>query len=381
MSILQLNYLRAYNIHLHHHLRPVMFIWNPLIALVGLFTLIRCDILHSLELDTQAAQLPASIIQISNANLLIISRPNRDHFTLLVLTSSDQKHECGSCLDLQKILPRVASVWYQNYPESQYLYFAEVDIVDRSNVEIFNYLKLKTIPQIWLIPPSHISGLHEEQRLKKYNAEGEEYYDNFDILHEPHAQFDIPDTSIDDQVFQFADWLAIGTLKSIIVGQENPLRKFALTFGATFGTILLIKKRGPGFITGSVTKGKVYQMGLLLILLLILGGYSFTTIQQVPFVAKNDEGAPIFISGGIHYQFGVEMPLMALVYFSLGAALVTIVYLGNYKVTDVSLIRSDNTKALVQILAVGVLYLLYSWLTSIFLRKDSDYPFLLLKLL
>lgn len=352
-----------------------------MIAVFGLLSLVECDIFHSLELDIQAAQLPASIIQMSNSNLLIISQPNRDYFTLLVLTSSDEKHDCDSCLDLKRILPRIATVWHQNYPESQYLYFAEVDIVDRSNVEIFEYLKLKSIPQIWLIPPSHIAAVHNEQRLKKYDPEGIEYYDNFDILHEPHAQFSIPDTSLENQVFQFADWLAVGILKQIIVNPEDPMKKFALTFAATFGTILLIKKKGPGFITGTVTKGQIYQFVVFLLLLLILGGYSFTTIQQVPFIAKNDEGVPIYISGGIHYQFGMEMPIMSFVYFSLAAALVTTIHLGNYKVTEVSLIRSDSTKALVQIVAAGVVYLLYSLLTSIFLRKDLDYPFPLLKLL
>lgn len=364
-----------------HHSKLAMFFWNAFIGLVALLTVAKCDILHALELDLAAIQLPESIIQITNANLLIISRPDRDHFTLLVLTSSDEKHNCEACLQLKRILPRVVSVWYQNYPASQYLYFAEVDIVDRSNVDIFNHLRLREVPQVWLIPPSSIAALHEKQRLKKYDKEGNEYFENYDILQEPHAQFSIPDTSLDDQVFKFADWLAIGTLKLIVVNQENPIKKFGLTFGATLGTILLIKKRGPSFITNTITKGRIYQVVLIVMLLLILGGYSFTTIQQVPFIAQNDKGVPIYISGGLHYQFGVEMLLVAFVYFSLAAALVVLVYLGNYKVTDISAIKTDNTKALMQILAAGVLYLLFSWLTSIFLRKSLDYPFPLLKVL
>lgn len=355
-------------------------LWLHLLPIFWIFSLVNSDLLHALDLDSWSSQLPGYVIAITNANLLIISRPNRDHFTLLVLTSTDDKHNCDSCHALKRILPRIVSIWHQNYPGSQYLYFAEVDIVDRSNVEIFNYLRLQEIPQIWLIPPSHIAQLHNLTSARKFNEHGEEYFENFGILHEPHAQFEIPDTSFDDQVFQFADWLAIGTLKSVVVNQENAVTKFALTFGATFGSILLLKKKGPSIITSTITKGKIYRFLCIFMLLAILGGYSFTTIQRVPFIAQNDKGEPIYISGGIQYQFGVEMVLVGANYLFLGVAIVAMVYLGNYKVTEESTIKSVNLKAFLQVLTTGVLYLLFSSLTSMFLRKDPDYPYPMTKL-
>lgn len=354
--------------------------WKPILPILWLFVLVNADIFHQFELDLRASELPGGIISITNNNLLIISRPNRDHFTLLVLTSTDDKHKCDVCHVLKRLLVRVASAWYKNYPGSQYLYFAEVDVVDRSNVEMFNYLKLDLVPQIWLIPPSHIAELHNNTRAKKFNDEKEEYFDNYDILLEPHAQFEVPDSSFDDQVFRFADWLAIGTQKRVIVKEENAVAKFIATFGATFGAILLLKKKGPKFITGTVTKGKIYQVMTFFALLAILGGYSFSSIQRVPFIAQNDKGEPIYISGGIHYQFGVEILLVSANYLLLGIAFVTLVYLGKYRVTDKSAIKSTSIQAVLQIVALGVVYLLFSILTSMFLRKDSGYPYLLTKL-
>lgn len=345
-----------------------------------LFSLVRSDLFQALQLDLAASEAPGAVIPIHNANLLILSQPKRDHFTLVVLTSTDEKHECKLCMILPKILRRVASIWYQNYPLSQYLYFAEIDIVDRSNVEVFNYLQLQTVPQIWLIPPSHIAQLHNLTREQKFNEEGEEYFDNYDILLEPHAEFQVPDTSLDKQVFEFADWLAVTTSKRVVVNQENPLGKFATTFGATFGCILLLKKKGPSFITLTVTKGKIYQVMTFATLLAILGGYSFVTIQRVPFVAQNEKNQPIYISGGIHWQFGVEMILVAFHYLVLGIAMVTTIFLGTYRVTNHSKIDSEEKKAILQILSSVVLFLLFSSFTSMFTRKDPGYPYPLLSL-
>lgn len=351
-----------------------------ILPILWLFSLARSDFLQAIQLDILASELPGGVIPIHNANLLILSQPNRDHFTLLVLTSTDDRHECDICLRLPRILRRAASVWYQNYPQSQYLYFAEVDIIDRTNVDIFNHLNLQTVPQIWLIPPSHIAKHHNLNRERKLNEDGQEYFDNYDILLEPHAQFDIPDSSLDDQVFQLVDWIAVGTLKRVVVKQENPVMKFATTFGITFGAIVLLKKRGPTFITSTVTKGKIYQVMCFALLLGILGGYSFVTIQRVPFIAQNENNEPIYISGGIHWQFGVEMILVAFHYLVLGIALVTTVHLGQYKVTNSSRIDTTEKRAALQIVCAVLLYFLFSSFTSMFLRKDPGYPYPLLKL-
>lgn len=353
-------------------------LWSVLF--VFWLSLVNADVFHVTELDAVAADLPGGIIRITNSDLRILSRPNRDHFTLLVLTSTDSRHECDLCADLKRILARVAWIWGQNYPGSQYLYIAEVDIVDRTNVDVFKYLGLQDIPHVWLIPPSHITNLHDQPRERRFDEHGQEYFDNFDILHEAHSQFELPNDSFDTQVFKMADWLAENMQKRIIVKQENAMAKFATTFAATFLSILLLKKKGPDFLTKTVTKGRVYQVMLLAMILGILGGYSFTTIKGVPFVAKNDKGEPIYISGGLHYQFGVEILLVGLHYFLLAATFVVLVYLGNYRVESESLIRSKETQAILQLFTAGVLYLFFSSFTSMFLRKVSDYPYGLVKL-
>lgn len=274
---------------------------------------------------------------------------------------------------------RVAEAWHSSYPDSAYLYIAEVDIIDRTNIPVFDFLRLTEVPHIWLIPPTHISQNHNLSREVRYDENGEEVFANFDIFLEPHAEFEIPESSLEDQTFQFADWLAVNMQKRIILGQSNPVVKFLATFSATFGAILLIKKKGPTAITSTISKAKVYRAVVLFVLLVLLSGYSFTTIQQTPFIAHNEKG-PIYISGGIHYQFGIEIVLVGAVYLLLGAAVAILLYLGHYKVTRQSQIHTQKLLAALQLATVALIYLFYSVLTSMFLRKDHDYPYGLMKL-
>lgn len=316
------------------------------------------------------------VIPIHNADLSLISSDDREHYTLIVLTSTDERHGCELCHTVDTIVHRVAQAWFNDYPESNYLFFVNIDIVDRSNIGVFEFLNLQTVPQIWLVPPSKVSEPLKKERLSRANDPA---FANYSILFEPHAEFEIPMTSLDDQIFQFADWLGVSIQKRILLRQENAVMKFVLTFLVTFSGIIFVKKKGPSAITSNVDKAKIYKWLLLAVLLAILGGYLFTTIQGVSFLAQNDKGEVIYISGGRHYQFGVEIVIVAAHYFLLGATLVILTYTGQYKVPG-KLIQSEGMKAFFTILESAVLYLLYSSFTSIYLRKDGDYPYHFLQL-
>ncbi|OVF08925.1 putative dolichyl-diphosphooligosaccharide--protein glycotransferase [Clavispora lusitaniae] len=340
---------------------------------------VTAELSSDVLLHLEAIQYPNAILPISESNLSLISQPNRNHFTLLVLTSTDERHGCADCNRLKGLLNRLSESWYSNYPDSTYLLFAEVDIIDRSNLKVFEFLNLQTVPQIWLIPPSHVAQEHKSSRKIRTNEAGEEIFDNFDILLEPHASFDIPDTNFDDQLFELADWLASSMQKRIILKQEHAMAKFVATFGVTLGSIIVIKKNMPESLSSVMSRGKILSFLVMLCLFVLLGGYSFTTIQQTPFIAYNEKG-PIYLSGGLSYQFGVEILLVAGIYFLLASSVVLLYYLGQYNVTQNSQIKANGKLAVLQILTLGAIYIFFSVLTSMFLRKDHGYPYGLLKL-
>ncbi|QRG38502.1 hypothetical protein FDK38_002912 [Candidozyma auris] len=352
----------------------------PLIYwLVSWVALVAADTEQALKLTELSLSIPDGVIPISNGDLSAISEAHREHYTLIALTSTDPKHDCESCRDLEAMLSTVAKAWFADHTFSNYLFFAKIDIADRSNKPVFDYLQLKSVPQVWLVPPSAVVEIHSKKK-RPVDEDGQPIFGKYDMLLEPHAEFEIPNADLNTQTFQLADWLAHAIQKRIYLRQENPHLKFIVAFASTFASILYLKKRGPSFLTNTVSKTLIYKIITLTVLLVILGGYSFTTIEGIAFLARDSKGKIMYVSGSLNWQFGDEIVLVGGHYFMLGATLALMVYLGQYKVGSEKVIANEQARFVLTFAAAGMLYLVYSSLTSMFLRKDPDYPYHLLKL-
>lgn len=308
---------------------------------------------------------------VTGADLSPFSRASRDYFTLIVVTSTAEQHGCEMCLHWKSILRKVALAWFFDYLDTDYLFIAEVDLVDATNMPILDAMKISTVPQIWLIPPTDIA--HEHQ-IDNADASAVNWSSS-DLATQPHSVYQIPHIPLEDQAFEFADWLAISVQKPIFLRQENVHSKFMVTFAITFLLIMAVKKKGPSSFREIFSKGKVLRVFFFVFLYFLLAGIMFSLITQVPFLAKNDKGEVIYISGGNAYQFGVEVIIVGLSYFALGALTVALVYMCQYKVKTGALIYSETTKNMLVVFLAGALYFANSVLTSICLRKDHDYPY------
>lgn len=321
--------------------------------------------IQAMELSELAVSLPGNTIHIANANLSVISGP-RDYYTLLILTSTDPKHGCELCESIQGVIGDVANSWYSDYLHTHLLFFVNIDIVDTTNLVIFDKLGLTAVPHVWLIPPNLDLEIAETQA------------EEWNILSEGHFVYKFPHASASDQVLNLAQFLSENLQKSINIRRTDDSYRFLKTFLSTLFVILLIKKRGPRFITSTkrLTSAAIF---LICITLAFLCGYQFTMQQGAPFVALNEKGL-IYISGGLHYQFGVEIVLVAVNYAALALSILALIYLGDYKLTATSKIKQERVRTGLVLLNAAVLYLLYSILTSMFLRKSSDYPYAFSKL-
>ncbi|ODV79303.1 subunit of N oligosaccharyltransferase complex [Suhomyces tanzawaensis NRRL Y-17324] len=313
----------------------------------------------SLSLAEEAARHDNHIIPVANANLSLFSGP-RDYYTLLVLTSTDPKHECGLCDTLPEVVSTVAHSWHADY-SSGMLFFTTVDVVDRTNIPIFEKLQLDSIPHVWLIPPNMTASA-----------------DPYSLLDNVHYAFKLPVGGVSDQVLELARFLSELLQKNIAIRDEAPASKFVKTFVAVFAVIVFLKKRGPSFIRGQ-SRRKGYAIFIVILTLVFVSGYQFTTSQGTPFVARNEEGI-IYISGGLYYQFGIEIVMVAANYFSLAMTLIAMIYLGRYQITETSRIHLEATRSALVVVANVVLFVLFSCLTSMFLRKEHGYPYGLAKL-
>ncbi|KAK6465785.1 subunit of N oligosaccharyltransferase complex [Scheffersomyces coipomensis] len=338
-----------------------------LITLISIIALVTSSHVQSVRLTEECIKYEQGdyIIPIQNGDLSLFTGP-RDYYTIAVLTSSDSRHGCDVCSDLDKIVSRVAQSWYTDYLHTNLLFFVKIDLVDAANVPIFEHLAIQTIPHIWLIPPN------------LNIVEGNEV-NPFQILDDSHFIFKIPTASFDEQVMQFARFVSEGLQKNILIRQDSPVATFAKTFAVTLLVILIIKRKGPNGVR-TIPKSKVILFILIFLLIIFICGYQFTVQSGVPFIAKGKSEEIIIISGGRHYQFGIEVVLVGLNYVALASSLLVLIYLGQYNITSESVIDNEQLKfGLILFLNVG-LYVLYSSLTSIVLRKDHEYPYAFTKL-
>ncbi|KAI5952609.1 OST6 [Candida jiufengensis] len=335
--------------------------------IISVVTLLLFSLTHSLannydQLDETISISENNIIQIHNGDLSIIdSFKPRPFYTLLYLTSSNPKHECQLCAVLGPMIHKLSQVWYkENYIYNKDLVFVEANLKDFSNAKIFNHLKLTTIPHIWLIPP-------------QFNES------STSILDDTHYQLNPPPLSEDKQILALNEFLNEQLSKQIKLPQsssgDQAFSTFFKTFLITFSVIVLIKKKGPSFLT-STKKKTVISIISILFVILCTSGYQFTLQNKVPLLTKNkDDNSLIFISGGTHYQYAVEIAIVSLNYLSLFIFFISLIKLGDYKITDTSMIKNEKLRIWFIILNSLIIYILISCLTSIILRKDGNYPY------
>lgn len=304
------------------------------------------------------------VIPVTDGDLSLVSG-DRDFYTLLVLTSNDPQHGCELCHEIESMVTRVSNAWFSDYGSTNFLFFINVDLKFKANFKLANHLNINTVPHIWLVPPGKQRDIDQDKEVT--------------ILDESRFIFKVPIASKDEQALEFARFMSEVLQKSIILREENPVYHFLRAFLPTLLLVVIIKKKNSQFFNNS-SKKNIYMAISILLILTFTCGYQFSTMEKVPFVAKNDRGGISVISGGIHYQFGIETIIIALNYLSLAISFISLVYLGKYKVTSSSFINSEEKKFILINSNAIVLYLLYSCLTSIFETKEPDYPYGLNKL-
>ncbi|GJC85294.1 OST3 OST6 family protein [Colletotrichum tofieldiae] len=106
----------------------------------------------------------------------------------------------------------------------------------------------------------------------------------------------------------------------------------------------------------------------LIAILLFTSGHMFNHIRKVPYVAGDGRGGISYFAGGFQNQFGLETQIVAAIYGVLAFCAISL----TVKVPRIG----DNKRQQVAVLAWGgVLFLMYSFLLSVFRIKNGGYPF------
>lgn len=108
----------------------------------------------------------------------------------------------------------------------------------------------------------------------------------------------------------------------------------------------------------------------LILILLFTSGHMFNHIRKVPYVAGDGKGGVSYFAGGFQNQYGLETQIVAALYGILSFAAISLAL----KVPRISDPQSQTLAAFVW---SGVVFLVYSFLLSVFRIKNGGYPFYL----
>jgi len=106
----------------------------------------------------------------------------------------------------------------------------------------------------------------------------------------------------------------------------------------------------------------------IIMVLLFTSGHMFNHIRKVPYVSGNGKGGVSYFAGGFQNQYGMETQIIAAIYGILSFATISLAL-------KVPRIADAKVQQVMVIVWSVVVFLVYSFLLSVFRIKNGGYPF------
>lgn len=133
------------------------------------------------------------------------------------------------------------------------------------------------------------------------------------------------------------------------------------------GAISFISVAWP-YIAPLVQNRNVWAAISLILILLFTSGHMFNHIRKVPYVAGDGRGGVSYFAGGFSNQYGLETQIVAAMYGLLSFATISLAL-------KVPRMADPRTQQVAVLIWGGVIFLMYSFLLSVFRIKNGGYPF------
>ncbi|SCV05665.1 LANO_0H12486g1_1 [Lachancea nothofagi CBS 11611] len=320
------------------------------LAVLWLFSLARlarslqwADIINLRDQD--------GIIEVTDANYQLLAKGPRDFYSVLYVTASQpnsQGEYCDLCDLFEANFRKVSLAMLSQLSEevNQETFFFKLDVSHcRSFVQ---ELGLKTIPHLLIYPP---------------NPNNE----NFAWSKDQFYQFHVTRESVQDPVL-FADFLAKILNVYIQVMRDFDITEFSYYFLAFLACFYVLKKKILPLIPD---KSRFFSLFFSLALIFVsITGYSFTRMNNIPLIAKDEQGQIMYFSGGMGWQFGLEIFTISGMYLFLGSCTVGMIMLPRLNLSS----NVFNAASII-LLACGLYGFVY--FTECFKIKQPGYPFAL----
>lgn len=308
------------------------------------------------EMLKKEAQSSDSIITVVSDSFDQMFNGPKDYFLVTFFTASDPAIGCKSCVGFDPIYESVANSVLSSRSKNINVFFTKVDFSE--NKQNFAKLNMSTVPHVWVYPPQS-----EETGFVNVTS--------------PHYVYMLPDMivamkDISAGETHFAKFLSEILMVNILVQKGFDYTEFFQYFLITFSFIFLVRKRG-GKMVEKIKKSFVWKIVCIMFILVSVTGYSFSMQRQVPFLAKNDQGNIMYLAGSLHFQFGSEILISSLLYMLLGLSVLSLC-------DFIPKLESSLLQSMATIIAAAALFVVWNVLSTAFLVKNPDYPFVVWKL-
>ncbi|CCC71579.1 hypothetical protein NCAS_0H02690 [Naumovozyma castellii] len=287
------------------------------------------------------------IIKITDENYGLFRTGVADFYNVLYVTMSQSNtagQVCEMCFDFEKTLRKVTSSILKQEPDANVLFFI-ADVSDMSL--IVDDLKLTNVPHLVVYPPPTPD-------------------QEFSWSTSPFYQYELNVDNAND-VMQFGDYLA-KILRIYLRIQANfDYNEFVTYFVGFMAVFIIFKKLILPLITN---KWKSFCILVAFIILLpSITGYKFTEMNAIALIARDKDDKIMFFSGGMGWQFGIEVFTVSLMYIVMAGLVIALILSPRLKVLN------TNTGAFLSVVLGSCLLYMFSYYLSCFKIKNPYYPY------
>ncbi|KAK8049369.1 Dolichyl-diphosphooligosaccharide-protein glycosyltransferase subunit 3 [Apiospora phragmitis] len=296
--------------------------------------------------DFHTKAISTTPVKLADKSYKKLTASPRDYSVAVLLTAMDARFGCQLCREFQPEWDLLAKSWLRGDKNAESrIIFSTLDFSDGRDT--FISLSLQTAPVLLFFPPT----------IGPHAVPGVEGPIRYDFTNGP---------LLAEQVHA---WIARHLPGRPHPAVKRPVNYVAWAVGvvSTLGVAGALAKAGP-YILPIVQNRNAWAAISLIGILMFTSGHMFNQIRKVPYVAGDGRGGISYFSSGFQNQLGMETQIIAFIYGLLSFSAIALIM----KVPRVA----DAKKQQVWVLLwSAILFLLYSFLLSIFRIKNGGYPF------
>ncbi|KAL8676664.1 MAG: hypothetical protein Q9186_006835 [Xanthomendoza sp. 1 TL-2023] len=284
-------------------------------------------------------------IKLDDASYDRITAAPRDYTVAVLLTALEARFGCQLCRDFQPEWDVVGKSWVRGDKKGDSrLLLGTLDFADGRGT--FQKLMLQTAPIMMLFPPTTGPNANPQSQAVRYDfttgAQSAEQVNDWIIRHLPAGP--------NPPIYRPVNYLRLITITTAILG-----------------LVSFFSVAAP-YIIPVIQNRNLWAAISLITILLFTSGHMFNHIRKVPYVSGNGKGGISYFAGGFSNQFGLETQIVAAMYGTLSFATIALAL-------KVPRMVDPKKQQIAVVVWGGVIFVMYSFLLSVFRIKNGGYPF------